>query len=53
MNGEACGIIPILAVIEIAKRLNWKTELLCYKNSGDTAGDKKRVVGYASIALTK
>jgi AmmeMemoRadiSam system protein A len=29
----------------------WKTQLLDYRNSGDTAGGKDRVVGYASIAF--
>jgi len=27
--------------------------LLDYRNSGDTAGDKERVVGYTSIAFTE
>lgn len=50
-EGDACGKIPILTAIDIANQLKWKCELLDYKNSGDNAGDKSRVVGYASFAL--
>jgi len=48
---EACGKIPILTLMLIAKDLGWKGELLDYRNSGDTAGDKSKVVGYSSIAF--
>jgi hypothetical protein len=47
-NGEACGMIGIEAAIKFANTHGLKSELLDYKNSGDTAGDKSRVVGYAS-----
>ncbi|MBI2647582.1 AmmeMemoRadiSam system protein B, partial [Candidatus Woesearchaeota archaeon] len=49
LEGDACGKIPILSVVDIAKNLNWKCKLLEYKNSGDTAGNKDSVVGYASF----
>ncbi len=48
---EACGKVPIMVVMELAKRLGWQPVLLDYRNSGDTAGDKARVVGYAAIAF--
>lgn len=48
----ACGRGPIAALIEIAAQLNWSPHLLDYRNSGDTAGDKQRVVGYAAIAYS-
>ncbi len=48
---EACGKIPIMAVMCIARRLGWKCRLLDYKNSGDVSGKKSSVVGYASIAF--
>lgn len=48
---EACGKIPILVVMHLAKRFGWIPVLLDYRNSGDTAGDKSRVVGYAAIAF--
>ena len=50
-QGDACGKIPIMILIEIAKKLNWKTKLLKYKNSGDVIGEKSQVVGYASFAF--
>lgn len=43
---EACGKTGILAVMELAKKLKWKAEIVDYKTSGDTAGDKSKVVGY-------
>ncbi len=48
--GEACGLTPILAVMEIARQSGWRPHLLDYRNSGDTAGDRARVVGYAALA---
>lgn len=50
---EACGKIPILTLMYIAIKLGWKGKLLDYRNSGDTAGDMFRVVGYTSIAFFK
>jgi len=46
----ACGKIPILILMEIARRQEWQPVLLHYSNSGDTAGDRSKVVGYAAIA---
>jgi len=48
---EACSLYAILILMEIAERNNWKAKIIDYKNSGDTAGDKSRVVGYSSIAF--
>ena len=48
---EACGRMPILTLIHLARALGWEPRLLDYRNSGDTAGDKSRVVGYAAIAF--
>ncbi len=50
-QGDACGKISIMTLIDIAKKLNWKPKLLNYKNSGDVIGDKSGVVGYASFAF--
>ena len=52
MSGEACGRAPIVALMHIAQHNGWKPTLLNYRTSGDTAGDKLRVVGYAAIAYT-
>ncbi len=52
-RGEACGLIPILTLMLIADHLGWRPHLLAYKNSGDTAGDHQRVVGYGAVAYTE
>lgn len=49
--GEACGKSPVLALVHLARLRGWKAQLLDYRNSGDTAGDRSRVVGYAAIAF--
>ncbi len=48
---EACGKTTIIALMHLAKRFGWKGHFLDYKNSGDTAGDKLRVVGYGAYAF--
>ena len=48
---SACGRGPVLTVMHLARAKGWKPILLDYRNSGDTAGDKSRVVGYAAIAF--
>ena len=53
-NVSACGYGPVTAVIHASKILGAKhAKLLSYQTSGDTAGDKRSVVGYAAIAFTK
>lgn len=49
---QACGGTPVNGLILAAKRHQLKPALLDLCNSGDTSGDKDRVVGYASIAFT-
>lgn len=51
-EGEACGSAPVLTLMEISQDKGWNPHLLDYRNSGDTAGNKARVVGYGSIAYT-
>lgn len=53
IRGEACGRYPIVTLMLIAESLGWTPHLLDYRNSGDTAGDKRQVVGYAAIAYTE
>jgi hypothetical protein len=48
---EACGKAPILTLMHLARRFGWRGKLLDYRNSGDTAGQKRSVVGYAAIAF--
>lgn len=51
-KGEACGLPPILTLMGVAMRLGWQPHLLDYRNSGDTAGDRSRVVGYGAVAYS-
>ena len=48
---QACGALPINGLIEVARRRGLTPRLLDLRNSGDTAGDKSRVIGYASFAF--
>jgi AmmeMemoRadiSam system protein B/AmmeMemoRadiSam system protein A len=51
---EACGGGPIITAMIASERLGAnEAKLLKYANSGDTTGDKSRVVGYGSLALVK
>jgi len=45
---EACGILGIKAMVEVARRLGWRSTLLDYRTSADASGDTQRVVGYLS-----
>ena len=48
---EACGAAPINGLLETARRRALRPELVDLRNSGDTAGDRSRVVGYAAFAF--
>jgi hypothetical protein len=50
---DACGSMGIEVAMRLAKNNSCKIELLDYRNSGDTAGQKDSVVGYASLAIYK
>jgi AmmeMemoRadiSam system protein B len=50
---QACGALPINGLVEAAPRHGLSPHLLDLRNSGDTAGDKSRVVGYAAFAFTE
>ena len=49
---QACGATPINGLLTLARRRGLAPTLLDLRNSGDTAGDRSRVVGYASFAFT-
>ncbi len=51
LSCEACGIKAIMTLMRIAEQKGWEGILLDYKNSGDTAGGKDKVVGYMSVAF--
>jgi AmmeMemoRadiSam system protein B len=46
----ACGARGINGLMEVARSRGLTMELLDQRNSGDTAGDRSRVVGYGSYA---
>jgi AmmeMemoRadiSam system protein B len=48
-KAEACGIYPMMILIELCKLKGSKPRLIKYMNSGDVIGDKKSVVGYAAM----
>ena len=48
---QACGATPVNALLQLAARKGLRIEQIDRVNSGDTAGDRERVVGYASFAL--
>lgn len=50
---QACGATPVNGALLAARRHGLRPELLQLCNSGDTAGDKVRVVGYAALAFTQ
>ncbi len=49
---QACGATPINALMHLARRRRLRPRLLAACSSGDTAGDRDRVVGYASLTFT-
>lgn len=48
---QACGSVAIKGLLKVAKNHQWQIKRLGLCNSGDTAGDKSKVVGYASYAF--
>jgi AmmeMemoRadiSam system protein B/AmmeMemoRadiSam system protein A len=52
LSGDlACGFRPLSGLLRAAERLDLRPTTLDVQNSGDTAGDKSRVVGYGSYAF--
>ncbi|MBM3700068.1 MAG: AmmeMemoRadiSam system protein B [Actinobacteria bacterium] len=51
---EMCGGGPVAATMLASKLLGaGRSEILCYKNSGDVSGDRSAVVGYVSAVFYK
>ncbi len=46
---QACGALPINGLLLAARRHGLTPKLLANCNSGDTAGDRQKVVGYAAM----
>ncbi len=50
-KNRACGKIPISVIVQLAQKYHWQPVLINYTNSGDTAGNHDKVVGYSTIAF--
>jgi hypothetical protein len=48
---RACGATAINGLLHVARRRGLRAELLDLRNSGDTAGDRREVVGYGAFAF--
>ena len=51
-TSDACGRYPLRGLLTAADGQGWTVRLLDARNSGDTAGSRDRVVGYAAFSLT-
>jgi len=50
---QACGATPVNGLLLAARRHGLRAALIDLRNSGDTAGDRSRVVGYGAFAFTR
>jgi len=48
---QACGAAPLAGALVAARRHGLAARLLDLRNSGDTAGERARVVGYGAVAF--
>lgn len=48
---DACGARPLRGLLHAAAERDLTVETIDLRNSGDTAGDRERVVGYGAFAL--
>lgn len=48
---SACGRAPVSGLLALAKNKSLRVETIDLRNSGDTAGDKSRVVGYGAYVI--
>jgi AmmeMemoRadiSam system protein B len=52
LNSEsACGKIPVSGLLALAREKSLSVKTIDLRNSGDTAGDKNRVVGYGAYVI--
>lgn len=50
---QACGATPVNGLLLAVRRRGLTARLIDLRNSGDTAGDKSRVVGYGAFAFSE
>jgi AmmeMemoRadiSam system protein B len=48
---DACGYAALNGALRAAKETGWRIARLDLRNSGDTSGDRRRVVGYGAWAF--
>ncbi|RLA19853.1 MAG: AmmeMemoRadiSam system protein B, partial [Gammaproteobacteria bacterium] len=48
---SACGRVPISGLLALAKKNSLTVKTVDLRNSGDTVGDKSRVVGYGAYVI--
>lgn len=48
---SACGRVPICGLLALARKKSLHVKTIDLRNSGDTAGDKSRVVGYGAYVV--
>jgi AmmeMemoRadiSam system protein B len=49
---QACGATPVNGLLLAARRHDLQAQLIDLRNSGDTAGERSRVVGYGAFTFT-
>ena len=49
---EACGCRAVGGLLLVAKKKGLRVETIDLRSSGDTAGDRDRVVGYGTFVVT-
>ena len=49
---QACGATPVNGLLLAARQHGLQAHLIDLRNSGDTAGDRSRVVGYGAFAFS-
>lgn len=48
---SACGRVPVSGLLALAQKKSLHIKNIDLRNSGDTAGDKRRVVGYGAYVI--
>lgn len=50
-SDSACGKVPVSGLLKLAREKSLTIKTIDLRNSGDTAGDKSRVVGYGAYVI--
>jgi len=48
---EACGRTPVCGLLRVVRNRGMRIRTIDLRNSGDTAGDRNRVVGYGAYVV--